>query len=329
MLFSPEREIASACGDQRLAESLINTASAARLPNEFTIMKTRFALAAFFLAFLPPTNAALDPAKIEELTGLKGKQTENVFKVSAPRDDVKIAVDGMPMAPFLGLTSWAAFTETKPGSAMVMGDIVLFQDEVNPVMSAAFEAGLAVTALHNHFFFDQPKVLFMHIGGEGELEKLARGVRAVFDKTKAIRTRNPTPADTFANERWPERSSISPAPIESILGNGESKDGMFKVTIGRTTSMHGMQADKDMGVNTWAAFFGTDGDAGVDGDFAVAEDELQPVLKSLRAASINIVAIHQHMTHEQPRMMFLHYWGRGKATALANAVKAALGLTKP
>lgn len=292
-------------------------------------MKTCHALAALSFVFLSAADAALDTAKIEELTGLKGKQTENVFKVSAPRDDVKVAVDGRPMAPFLGLTSWAAFTETKPGSAMVMGDIVLFQDEVNPVMSAAFEAGLAVTALHNHFFFDQPKVLFMHIGGEGDLEKLARGVCAIFEKTKEIRARNPTPAETFGTQHWPEHSSISAAPIESILGKGESKDGMFKVTIGRTITMHGTQAGKDMGVNTWAAFFGTDDDAGVDGDFAVTEDELQPVLKSLRAANINIVAIHQHMTHEQPRMMFLHYWGRGKATALANAIKAALSLTKP
>jgi uncharacterized protein DUF1259 len=195
-------------------------------------------------------------------------------------------------------------------------------------MSAAFDAGLGVTALHNHFFFDQPKVLFMHIGGEGDVEKLARGVRAVFDKVKEIRTKKPSPADRFNDQRWPDRSSISAAEIESILGKGESKDGMFKVTIGRTLTMHGARAGKDMGVNAWAAFFGTDDDAGVDGDFAVTEDELQPVLKSLRSTNINIVAIHQHMTHEQPRMMFLHYWGRGKATALATAVKAALSLTK-
>jgi hypothetical protein len=292
-------------------------------------MRTLSTLLAFLFAFQAAASAALDTAKIEELTGLKGKQTENVFKVSAPRDDVKVSVEAMPMAPFLGLTSWAAFTEMKPGSAMVMGDIVLFQDEVNPAMSAAFNAGLEVTALHNHFFFDQPKVLFMHIGGNGDPEKLARGVRALFDKIKEVRVKNPTPADTFGGAHWPDRSSISPAQIEPLLGKGENKDGMFKVTIGRTVTMHGTRAGKDMGVNTWAAFFGTDDDAGVDGDFAVTEDELQPVLKSLRAASINIVAIHQHMTHEQPRMMFLHYWGRGKAADLASAIKSALSLTKP
>jgi hypothetical protein len=294
-------------------------------------MKTfrNICLAMALVGAISTANASLDTAKIEELTGLKGKQTENVFKVSGPRDDVKVTVEAMLMAPFLGLASWAAFTEMKPGSAMVMGDIVLFEDEVNPAMSAAFNAGLGVTALHNHFFFDQPKVLFMHIGGEGDSEKLARGVRAVFDKVKEIRAKNPAPAQRFEEQRWPDRSAISSAQIESVLGKGESKDGMFKVTIGRTITMHGTQAGKDMGVNTWAAFFGTDDDAGVDGDFAVTEDELQPVLKSLRAANVNIVAIHQHMTHEQPRLMFLHYWGRGKATALASAVKAALSLTKP
>ncbi|MEY2395914.1 MAG: hypothetical protein QOF94_2259 [Acidobacteriaceae bacterium] len=281
------------------------------------------------LAVVPQTNGALGTARIEELTGLKGKQTENAFKVSAPRDDVRITVDGTPMAPFLGLTSWAAFTETKPGSAIVMGDIVLFQDEVNPVMSVAFDAGLEVTALHNHFFYEQPKVFFMHIGGDGDIERLARGVGAVFARIKEIRGAKPAPVETFGDQRLPERSSISPATIEPALGKGESKEGMFKVSIGRSVTMHGTQAGNAMGVNTWAAFFGSDDNAGVDGDFAVTEDELQPVLKSLRGANINIVAIHQHMTHEQPRLIFLHYWGRGKAAALATAVKAALSLTKP
>lgn len=292
-------------------------------------MRTLRMLLTILFALQAAASAALDTARIEQLTGLKGKQTKNVFRVTAPRDDVKVSVETMPMAPFLGLTSWAAFTEMKPGSAMVMGDIVLFQDEVNPVMSVAFAAGLEVTALHNHFFFDQPKVLFMHVGGNGDPEKLARGVRALFDKIKEVRAKNPTPEETFGGARWPERNSITSANIEPIFGKGgESKDGMFKVTIGRTITMHGTEAGKDMGVNTWAAFFGTAEDAGVDGDFAVTEDELQPVLKSLRAANINIVAIHQHMTHEQPRLMFLHYWGRGKAEDLAAAVKAALALTK-
>lgn len=291
-------------------------------------MKFLFAASAVVLVAAHTAIAAVDAQKIEELTGLKGKLTGSVFKVSAPRTDVKVTVDAMPLDPFLGLTSWAAFTETKPGAAMVMGDLVLFEDEVNPVMSAALNAGLSVTALHNHFFFEHPRVFFMHIGGDGEVEKLAKGVRAILDQTKEIRTRRAEPADTFGDARMPDHSAITVGPIEAILGKGEPKNGMLKFVWGRESSMHGAQAGKEMGVNTWAAFFGTDENAGVDGDFAMTEDELQPVLRSMRAANINIVAIHQHMTHEQPRILFLHYWVRGKATDLANALKSALAQTK-
>src|SRR5262249_27160144 len=219
---------------------------------------------------------------------------------------------------------WAAFTATQNG-AMVMGDTVLFEDEVTAAMSAALDGGLNVTALHNHFFFDQPKVFFMHIEGEGTVEKLASAVKKVYDTTKAIRGPNPKPAESFSvvgQPSLPEKSSITAAPLNEILGaQGESKDGMVKFTIGRPAKMHGVTIDKDMGVNTWAAFAGTDDNAVVDGDFAVTEDELQPVLKSLLKEKINIVAIHQHMTHEEPRIMFFHYWGRGTAKELAQAVK--------
>lgn len=291
-------------------------------------MKFLLGASAVVLVAAHSATAAVDAQKIDDLTGLKGKLTGSVFKVSAPRTDVKVTVNAVPLDPFLGLTSWAAFTETKPGATMVMGDIVLFEDEVNPIMSAALKAGLSVTALHNHFFFDHPRVFFLHIGGDGEVEKLAKGVRAILDQTKEIRTRRAEPADTFGDARMPDHSAITAAPIEPILGKGEAKNGMLKFVWGRESSMHGAQAGKEMGVNTWAAFFGTDENAGVDGDFAMTEDELQPVLRSMRAANINIVAIHQHMTHEQPRILFLHYWGRGKATDLANALKSALAQTK-
>ncbi|PYJ67732.1 MAG: hypothetical protein DME78_00550, partial [Verrucomicrobia bacterium] len=232
--------------------------------------------------------------------------------------------DGWSMPPFMGLGTWAAFTATKDG-AMVMGDTVLFEDEVNAAMSAALDNGLSVTALHNHFFFDRPKVFFMHIEGEGPLEKLASAVKKVYDTTKAIRSPDPKPAESFSvvgQTSLPDKSSITAAFLNEIFGvQGEGKDGMVKFTIGRPAKMHGVTIDKEMGVNTWAAFAGSDDNAVVDGDFAVTEDELQPVLKSLLKNKINIVAIHQHMTHEEPRIMFFHYWGRGSAKDLANAVK--------
>lgn len=270
----------------------------------------------------------LDTAKIEELTGLKGalNKAEGVFKVSAPRTDLKITVDGWAMPPFMGLTSWAAFQAGKNEGAMVMGDLVLMQDEVNPVMSALLDAGLAVTALHNHFFYDEPKVYFMHIEGEGPVEKLAGGVRKAFDRVKAIRAGSPQPASNFGKPLAAGPSAISAKALENILGTvGQTNNGMFKVVVGRKAKMScGCEVGKEMGVNTWAAFAGTDDDALVDGDFATHEEELQTVLKTLRAAGINIVAIHHHMTQEAPKYIFLHYMGRGKAADLAKTLKQAL-----
>ena len=285
-------------------------------------------------AIIETAFGALDGAKIDQITGLKGKlsEKENVYKVTWPRSDVKVAVDGWTMPPFMGLGTWAAFTETKSG-AMVMGDTVLFEDEANPVMSAALDNGLSVTALHNHFFFDEPKVYFMHIGGEGGIEKLAGAVRKLYDTIKSIRGPNAKPANTFdqatlEKSPLPAKNSITAAPLNEIFAmQGETKDGMVKFTIGKKSKMAGMEIGKEIGVNTWAAFAGADDNAVVDGDFAITEDELQPALKTLRKAGINIVAIHSHMTHENPRILFLHYWGRGSAKDLANAVKGALLVT--
>jgi hypothetical protein len=273
-------------------------------------------------------NAAeLNFARVDELTGLKGKlnEKEGAYKVTFPRADVPVTIDGWKMPPFMGLGTWAAFSKGAHAEAMVMGDTVLFEDEVNAAMSVALENGLAVTALHNHFFFDQPRVYFMHIGGEGTLEQLASAVRKLYDKVKEIRAANPQPRNSFGAVALPEKSAITPEPLNAILGiSGETNNGMVKFTIGRPATMHGVKIDKDMGVNTWAAFAGSDESAVVDGDFAVTEDELQPALKALRQAEINIVAIHSHMTHESPRILFFHYWGRGKAKDLANAIQGAL-----
>jgi hypothetical protein len=278
------------------------------------------------------TESSLDITKIESIIGLKGalNEKENTFKVSKPRNDVAISVDQARLAPFMGFTSWATFTPGMKDTVMVMGDMVLFEDEVNPVMSVALDRGLEVTALHNHFFFDEPKVYFMHIGGEGAVDKLAEGVRAIFDKVKEIRTANPQPAKSFGLGQLPEKNSIEGEAISQVFGQkGDAKDGMYKVTIGRDTKMAcGCTVGNTMGINTWAAFAGTSDDALVVGDFVMLENELQTVLKTLRDNGINIVAIHQHMLGENPRMLFLHYYGRGKALALAQAVKSAIN-TQP
>jgi hypothetical protein len=268
-------------------------------------------------------EARLDTATIERLTGVKGElnETEGAFKVSVPRTDLDINVAGVKMTPPLGLTSWAAFQRAGE-QIMVMGDMVLLEDQVNPVMSVALAHGLEVTALHNHFFWDSPKVMFMHIGGMGDEARLAGAVGKVFS---TIKDTSGGKGEVPRVELSPAQTSLDPKAIEDILGmKGQLANGVYKVTIGRTTKMHGHEVGNTMGVNTWAAFAGSDEKAIVDGDFIMFEPEVQPVLKALRGAGINIVAIHHHMIEESPRTVFLHYWGVGPTRELAKGLKAAL-----
>ncbi|MGZ3805898.1 MAG: DUF1259 domain-containing protein [Pseudobdellovibrionaceae bacterium] len=265
----------------------------------------------------------LDGTKISQLTGLPGQMNskEGVYKVTLTRDDIKPTVAGVKLVPSQGLSSWVAFTQTGK-DVMVMGDTVLTEDQVNPVMSVALENGLEVTALHNHFFADSPRVMFMHIGGMGDQDTLATAIGKVYAKVK----------ETMGNPgHFPEvsidasTSSITAGPLDTIFGGkGEVSKGVYKITIGRKTSMHGYLMGSAMGVNTWASFAGTDNSAVVDGDFAMLEGEVQNVLKELRKAGINIVALHNHMTGENPRIMFLHFWGIGSAADLAKGIKNAL-----
>jgi hypothetical protein len=280
---------------------------------------------ALFGSLAHAANPTLDTKRIESITGLTGtyNQAENVFKVSKPRTDIKPVVDRWSLPPFMGITSYAAFKPVAAG-AMVMGDTVLLEDEVNSAMSAALDAGLEVTALHNHFFFDQPRIYFMHIGGMGDTERMASAVKAVYDRISQVRSGQPSPSSAFPGD-IPATSSISAAPIEQVFGaKSQTSNGMVKVVIGRKATMHGIEVGNEMGVNTWAAFAGSDENAVVDGDFAMLEGELQAVLKTMRGDGVNIVAIHQHMSEESPRYLFLHYWGKGKAVDLAKAVKHAL-----
>ena len=205
---------------------------------------------------------------------------------------------------------------------MVMGDQVLLEDQVSPVMSAALDNGLEVTALHNHFAGDSPRVMFMHIGGMGDQEKLATAVGKVFAKIKET---SGGKGEMPKADIDPKNTSLDPKKIEAMIGHpGEMANGVYKITICRTTKMGGEDVGNTMGVNTWAAFAGSDEQAVVDGDFAMTESELQGVLKALRSNNINIVAIHNHMTGEDPRVMFLHFWGVGPTTELAKGLKAAL-----
>jgi hypothetical protein len=270
-------------------------------------------------------ETAMDTAAIVRLTSAKGTfdEKEGVFKVSVPRKDLSVTIAGVKMTPPMGLTSWAAFKRDGKDD-MVMGDMVMTEDQVSPVMSAALDNGLEVTALHNHFIWDSPRIMFMHIGGMGPEQGLATAVGSVFAAIQQTVGRS----EKVNAEIDPAHSSLDPAKLDSVLGlKGQYKDGVYKFVVGRTTQMHGIAIGNQMGVNTWGAFAGGGDKAIVDGDFAMHESELQNVLKTLRKAGINVVAIHQHMVGEEPRIMFLHYWGVATANDLAKGLRAALDVT--
>lgn len=283
----------------------------------------------FAVAFAACTSAAqnvqqLDAEKIGQAAEVTATVSpDGTVRIGWARTDVTVKVDGMPLHPFAGLGSWAAFKPIAHG-AMMMGDEVVFQDEVSPAMDAALAAGIEVTALHNHFFYDAPKVYFMHISGTGDPERLARGVKDVWDTVKQVRSRNTEPATQFAGGT-PAPSKIAAEPLEKILGQAsQAQDGVVKVVIGRQGRMHGYDIGSSMGLTTWVAFSGSDDLAVADGDFVMTANEVQPVLRALRKGNIHVVALHNHMIGDEPPFYFAHFWGKGSPEKLALVLKAAL-----
>jgi hypothetical protein len=287
-------------------------------------------LAAISLFAVLPAFATLPVVTrnaIDQVTGIKGVyiDAEDIHKISIPRTDVKVSADRWALPPSLGLTSWAAFTTGTEKEAMMTAELVVFEDEANPVISAALDNGLEVTALHNHHFFDNPRVMYLHLSGQGRGSDLARGVRMCLDRIRDVRRAGPLPAPQFSGSEGPALSKISAAPIEKVLGfKGQSTEGMYKAVIERHARLHGREVGGQMGITTWVAFAGTDNDSLVSGEFAMTIQELQPVLKALRASGINVTGIHHHMTQEEPPYVFLHYWGKGNAVTLAKGVRSAI-----
>jgi Domain of Unknown Function (DUF1259) len=263
------------------------------------------------------------PADYQEALKILGKQGDykaNVLKINIPRNDVSVTVAGVPTPTPFGFGGWLAMTKGQGGREVMMGDLVLLEDEVNPVMSALLDNGLEVTALHNHFFWDQPRMFFMHVHGMGAAAELARKAKpavALIGKNSISKSITPV-----------RQGSLDAAKVAKIAGHeGEQNGPVYKITVGRD-DLHiqemGATINARMGLNTWAAFTGTDQDAAVAGDVAMLENELTPVLKALRANGLDVVAIHHHMTGTNPTIIFLHYWGRGPAEKLAKGFRAAL-----
>jgi len=291
-------------------------------------MKRFIPLALLFL-FIGATAQAQDvPAEYQQVLSALGKSGDykaNVLKVNIPRNDLNVTVANVKTPTPFGFGGWVAMTKGTGAMNVMMGDLVLTEDEVNPVMSALLDNGLEVTALHNHFFWEQPRIFYMHVHGQGTPADLARKLKPAVDLIGkgSGRAAGPPAAPSAAPS-----AKMDTATLAKIVGTeGEQSGEVYKITIGRDdlklTEM-GASINARMGLNTWAAFVGTDQNAAIAGDVAMLASEVMPVLKALRKNGLDVVAIHHHMTATQPTVFFLHYWGTGPADKLATGFKAAL-----
>ncbi len=253
--------------------------------------------------------------------GRTGDYKAGVLKVNIPRNDLKVTVAGVNTPTPFGFGGWLAITKGQ-GMDVMMGDLVLTQEQVNPVMSALLENGLEVTALHNHFFWEEPRVFYMHVHGHGAAMDLARKVKPALDLI------GPGAAPASATPVSTSPPALDDAKVAQIAGHAGERNGQaYKITVGRDdlkiTEM-GAVINARMGLNTWAAFVGTNDSAAIAGDVAMLASEVTPVLKALRQNGLQVVAIHHHMTGTSPTIYFLHYWGTGPAAKLAAGFRAAL-----
>jgi hypothetical protein len=270
--------------------------------------------------------AAQTPADYQAVLtdlGRAGDFKDGVLKVNIPRNDLKVTIKDRPAPTPFGFGGWVAMTKATDGSDVLMGDLVLTENEVNPVMSALLDNGIEVTALHNHFFWEQPRIFYMHVHGMGKAADLGHRLKPALALLPKPPAAVPAPAPAAA-----AAPSLNTSALAAAIGHqGEQTGPAYKITLGRDDidlREHGAKINARMGLNTWAAFVGTDADAMVAGDVAMLASEVTPVLKALRTNGINVVAIHHHMTGTTPTVFFLHYYGTGPAAKLASGVRAAV-----
>jgi hypothetical protein len=288
---------------------------------------TKFATIAWltislFVPALLSQDMPSDYAQVLKIVGKSGDYKANVLKVNIPRNDLHMTVDNLALPTPFGFGGWFAMTKGAGGDDVMMGDLVLLQEEVNPVMSALLDNGLEVTALHNHFFWDNPRVYYMHIHGHGKAADLAQHIKPALD----LIGKGQLPPSSTANTN--AKTSLDTARIAKIVGHdGEQNGAVYKITLGRDDlklKEMGAAINSRMGLNTWAAFYGSNDDAAIAGDIAMLENQVTPTLKALRSHGLDVVAIHHHMLGTQPVIIFLHYWGRGSVDQLATGFKSAL-----
>jgi len=272
------------------------------------------------MALLSDAQTKEDFREVEHILGSSGQMQEGAMIFPFPRSDLRVMIHGKNIPTAFGFGSWIAW-KNMGSETMVMGDLVLLENEINPVISALTEENIKVTALHNHFLGEKPRIMYMHILGTGQAEALARGIRRALDKTETPRSQ---PAPTSASP------AIDTKRVEEIIGHpGHAGGGIFKIVVGRPgVRAHGMELTSSMGLNSWIAFIGTSDRAHIAGDMAMAANEVNPVIRALRKHGVRILAVHNHMLDEEPRIFFLHYWGTGKAENLARAFRDALAQIK-
>ena len=269
----------------------------------------------------------IDTSLIEKITGVKGKASNGEYKITIPQNDLDVQVDGFKIIPAMGLGTWLAFTPA-PSGVMMMGDLVLTETDLKPVQQEVIKQGLAITAIHNHFVRNHPNIMYMHVDGNGSTEVMAEKAKSILAKISELRKGNPALGKASSEIVM---NTISTKKLNDILGaTGEMSKGVYKYTLGRKDVMlteHGVPVSTFLGFNTWAAFQGTPDRAAVAGDFTMLQSEVESVIKALVTNGIEVVAVHNHMVNEEPRIMFLHYWGIGNAEQLAKGLKAALEQT--
>jgi hypothetical protein len=273
-------------------------------------------------------GGSVDTALIEKVVGIKGKANKGEYKITVAQNDLNVMVDGFKIIPAMGLGTWVAFTPSANG-VMMMGDIILTETDLKPVQQEVIKQGLTITAIHNHFVRNDPNVMYMHIDGSGKIEEMASKAKAVLDKVKEVRGNDPSKGSASSGS---VDNSLDTTGLKKIIGEAttEMNKGVYKFTIGRPDvklSEHGTPISTFLGFNTWAAFQGTPEKAAVAGDFTMLENEVAPVIKALVESGIEVVAVHNHMVHEKPKVFFLHYWGVGKAEDLATGLRAAIDQT--
>lgn len=278
-----------------------------------------------FAFFAFSQEASIDWQAVDEAMGLSGEmQGGGVYKYSIPRTDLQVTSSGVEIDPSLALGSWIAFKalqDETDGNALIMGDLVLTEEEYNKVIAQLQEGGVGQTAIHKHLLAESPRIWWTHIEAEGKPVELANTVRAALEQTGT-----PLGATTASDES--QELDLDTAQLDEIIGyQGKASNGVYKYSIPHagTFTARGTEIPPAMGTSIALGFQPLgNGKTAINGDFAMLVEEIDPVIQVLRQAGITVVSLHNHMTTVEPRLFFMHFWGEGEATALARGLRAAL-----